>query len=283
MKKCSVFVLVLAFGVASLASADYVNFLGQPDGSGGRYAGVGAIDMAGNWEGGAVPYGSDTGLITQANNVWTPPALYNIAVRLEGGQIKSPSGLAMRGGLSGSGVTTLIEIDTSDWQTVVNLNVSTELVFWSQYKENMELNILNGSVETPDFRAPSALKGTVSMGNGVFHAAQASGSVNYKMLAGGTGEIIIDAIPATGFGLTLDFASSNAGSLTLGEKGGGTTGGVWAWYIDNGKVSIDGVVNTNRAAYNITEDGFATTISLVPEPATMMILGLGSLLIRRKS
>jgi hypothetical protein len=281
IKSC---LLLSVFLILSLAvSADYVDFIGQLNTeTGGRYAGVGAIDMAANWEGGAVPYGSDTGLITQANNVWTPPALYNIAVRLEGGQIKSPNGLAMRGGLSGSGVTTLIEIDTSDWQTVVNLNVSTELVFWSQYGENMALNILNGSVETPDFRAPSAGKGTVSMGNGVFHAAQASGTANYKMLAGGTGEIIIDAIPATGFGLTLDFASSNTGSLTLGEKGGGTTAGVWDFYRDNNRISVDGVITTDPSAYLITQDGLASTITLVPEPATMMILGLGSLLLRRK-
>jgi hypothetical protein len=283
MKNFEFVVLFLVLGVISFASADYVNFLGQPDGSGGRYAGVGAIDMAANWEGGAVPYGSDTGLITQANNVWTGGVMRNAAVRLEGGQLKAPNGLAMRGGMT-SGITTLLEIDTTDWQSVINLDVPAgkALTFWSQDGQEMVLNVINGSVEASAFNASSSGKGTINLGNGIVHAGSASGTANYNMLAGGSGDIVFDAVSAGGFGLFLNFETGNTGSFTLGSRDGGTTAGVWDWFRNNGMISIDGVVTTDPAAYVITQDGLASTITLVPEPATMMILGLGSLLLRRK-
>jgi hypothetical protein len=289
MNKFGFVVLILVLGVISFSSADYVEFLGMFDTeTGERMPGVGAIDMAANWEGGAIPYGSDTGLITQANNVWTGGVMQNAAVRLEGGTLQTPNGLAMRGGTSGSGVTTLLEIDTTDWDTVTNLNIpeGQELTFWSQHGENMVLSVLNGSVEASAFNAPSSGKGTINLGNGIVHIGNANGTAEYNMLAGGSGDIIFDVITPGGFGVVVNFETGNMGSFTFGSRlindEYSTTAGVWEYYINNGMISIDGVVTTDPAAYVITQDGLASTITLVPEPATMMILGLGSLLLRRK-
>lgn len=277
-------ILVLMLAATFFASAGYVDFIGHIDG-GERVPGVGAVGVADNWAGGVVPYGSDTGRIPNAINAWTGGIMQNNAVRLEGGTLLTPNGLAMRGGTSGSGVTTLLEIDTSDWASVDNLDVPAgkKIVFWSQYGESMELNVLNGSVKAELFESPSAGKGTLNLGNGIVHIGTASGTANYNMLSGGSGDIVYDEISTTSFGAYLNFETGNTGTFTLGQKSDGTTtAGVWAWYRDRDMISIDGVVTTDPAAYNITQDGLSSTISLVPEPATMILMSLGSLLLRRK-
>lgn len=48
--------------------------------------------------------------------------------------------------------------------------------------------------------------------------------------------------------------------------------------IDGGRMRGDGVVGNLLASY----DGTWTTITVLPEPATMMLLGLGGMLLRRK-
>jgi hypothetical protein len=278
IKSC---LLLSVFLILSLAvSADYVDFIGQLNTeTGERMPGVGSIDEADNWAGGVVPYGSDIGRITNAVNVWSSGIMQNAAVRLEGGTITAPSGVALRGGASGSGVTTLLELDTNDWDTVTNLLVpeGQALTFWSQYGEKMVLNVLNGSVETPDFNSPASGKGTLNMGNGIFHAGQASGTANYNMLAGGSGDIIFDVITPGGFGVVVNFETGNMGSFTFGSRlindEYSTTAGVWEYYINAGKISIDGVVTTDKNDFIIIQDGLASTIVLKPEVSDFSWIG----------
>ena len=98
------------------------------------------------------------------------------------------------------------------------------------------------------------------------------GTVNVK--DGGT----LDLFQLHGDGIS----SIKAGSVLNIETGGevylpGDYTAVVNAYIDNGCFASDGVVG----AVLITVDG-NTTLTAIPEPATMILLGLGGLLIRRK-
>ncbi|MCF7817539.1 MAG: PEP-CTERM sorting domain-containing protein [Kiritimatiellales bacterium] len=125
------------------------------------------------------------------------------------------------------------------------------------------------------------------MRDGILHAtSMTTGKSAINMMAGGTGDIVIDSLDTTlNAALYLNFETGNEGSFTFGQKTGGVSaGGTWQWLINNGQILIDGVVNTNLASYSITGAGLSSTIALIPEPATLGLIGLvgiGMLAIRR--
>lgn len=240
----------------------------------------GGIDDISQW-GGTYPSGSTTGLLSSATaTAWVGGGfLQDIAIRDESGSsMNFYDETALRGGSNGSGITTVYEIDDPDGDySTTNLFADTKLVFWSQFGEKMEMSILSGRVETPQLiYLYTETTGTLNMRDGILHAnvlgdgANGSG-IQVNMLSNGTGTITYDVLDlgSPGFaGHLVNFDSANLGSITLGtiiDPVGGTnvtTSGIWEFMIANGKVSIDGVVNTNASSYVITYDGMAGTIRL---------------------
>ena len=265
MKK--LLIMAVAFQ-ASFAMASYTNFVGQ-----GGDPTVGGHSWAPNWPTDPLlPHGSVTGLIAQADNVWID-IMQDFACRLEGGRLYTSDlvvgDFALRGGTLGSSITTVQEIDTTDWVSgATNLAVG-QLTMWSQHGEKMELSILNGRVEVNTLNLLSGGMGTITMGNGEFHGNSAINiELNMKMLSGGTGAIVWDEIKVGVASLYLDFASDNLGSFTIGKSWdpvGGTnitSSGVFEWMMANNRLSIDGVVDTNASSYNITYDGWSGKLRL---------------------
>jgi len=254
MKKLLIIAVVLQ---ASFAMASYTNFLGQ-----GEFGPtVGAIDDPLNWPGGVYPAGSTTGLIAQADNVWIGGGiLQDIAVRVEGGVINGITEVALRGGSSGSGITTVLEIDAADYASTTNFYLTDNLTMWSQYGEKMDLSILSGRVEIPLIFLVSGGQGAINMRDGLLHAdTMDGGDVSINMLPEGTGSIVWDEIKVGLAAVPINFASNNLGRITIGmswDPVGGTnisSTGVFEWMRVNGRLSIDGVVNTNASSYIITE------------------------------
>ena len=280
MKKLLVMMLLAA--VAGSASAAYVNFI--PAANGG-------IDNPANW-GGAYPSGSTTGLLTSANSgSWIGGGvMQDFALRQTGGYINGINGVTLRGGTSGSGITTVLEFDTTDYATTVNFggNAGVHMSMWSQFGENMELNVLAGQVQVDTMSLQAAGKGTINMGEGIIHSlglVNAQAQINF--LAGTSGDIVFDDMDDIDVGsFYIDFASDNTGSMTIGSVTGDTSAlSKLSWMIDNGRVSIDGVASSDLADYNLELDGLSTTLSVIPEPATLGLVaafGAGMFWIRRR-
>jgi len=255
MKK---WLIMMAVGAsASAAMASYTNFIGQ----GGDDPSIGGLSDTTAWSGGVIPFGSVTGVVESAVDVWSD-VFQDMAVRLEGGTIRSAGDTALRGGSSGSGVTSILEIDTTDYATVTNLQVGS-LTLWSQFDEDMELSILNGSVEVAtNLNLVSGGHGTINMGNGSLHAPSWTGAdAKFNMLAGGSGTIVVDDM-ATFPIESLNFETGNRGSITYGENAGNSAAGQWEWAISHEWVSVDGVVNTNALQYVVSQSGNAAMIAL---------------------
>ena len=258
------FILIMALAaVSSVVRAEVVAFVGSNN---NPSAPVGGLLDAANWEGGEVPSGSSTGLVTATAHVWVG-TMQNLAVRQTGGLVGNTASVAMRGGTAGSGISTVYEIEDvrTDYAAYTNLMVNGTLTFWSQFGEPIELSLLSGHVEVGTLTLSARDKGTINLRDGIFHAARmdkAMGTVN--MLAGGTGEFVVDVLDAElDKNFSLNFETGNEGRFLLGGKSGGVSAaGTWQWLILNGQVSIDGEVDANHAHYVISEDGLGSAISL---------------------
>jgi hypothetical protein len=261
-------------GLVGSASATYVTYIGENN---DPSAPVGGLIIDANWDGGAVPYGSSTGLVYTTKNVWGGGPWNNAAVRQTGGYLYTPAGqpdMTLRGGVSGSGVTTVYEVEDSrtDYAAYTNLYVSRKLTLWSANAESMEIDLLSGHIVAEELSLNASGKGSINIRDGIFRAAYMSAATaNINMLSGGTGDLIIDVVAQGGIlgGFYVDFAFDNQGSIYFGEKEGGESiYGLALWLVDAGRVSIDGVTTTDRAKFDITQDGLSATLKVIPQTQT---------------
>jgi hypothetical protein len=283
--------IAVAASVAGIASAAYVSPLWEVTASP-----WGDVANGASW-GGSVPFGSTTGLLSSATlSSWDgDDAWKDISLRIEGtgiattvGSAGTPTtvpavgGINLRGGTV-PGLTTLVEIAGSNG--ALNLNAGT-LTLWSQNGGNSVLSIFSGGVEAEELRLiSSGGTRTINLLDGQLHATLGTtASAQFNMLTGGTGNITIDAVENQVY--DLNFETGSLADFTLGSKFGGTAGGVWEFAIANGFIKIDGVADTDLANFSITSTGGNdTTISLIPEPATLSMiamLGGGILWIRKR-
>ena len=253
-------VVALVAGIAGAASAAYVSPAWEATGSP-----WGGIDDSSQWPEGVFPAGSTTGLVSSTTlATWIGGGvLQDIAVRVEAPiEINGVGEVALRGGSSGSGITTVLEIDdpANTGFAYTNFTAHAKLTFWSQYGEKMDLSILSGRVETPFLFVVSGGQGTINMRDGLLHAdTMDGGDIKINMLPEGTGSIVWDEIKVGLATVPINFASNNLGRITLGmswDLVGGTnisSAGVFEWMRVNGRLSINGVVDTNASSYIITE------------------------------
>ena len=261
--------------VTSIAMANYVTFIGQNNDPANP---AGSLNVADNWDGGSLPSGSSTGLVSVTATVWPGVSWNDLAVRQTGGYVRALSNdFNMRGGTSGSGITTIYEIEDArtDYASYTNLYVATKLAFWSQYGESMELSLLSGHVAVSNLSLNASV-GSINVRDGIMQArtlTTAVGTVN--MLAGGAGEVVIDSQDASLGSFYLNFETGNMGSFTFGAKDGtNSASSSIKWLVTSGRVSIDGVADTDLASYSIVNNGLSSSIALIPEPATLALVGL---------
>jgi hypothetical protein len=270
MKKATVGMVITAWASIMMAE-DIVRFIGS-DGSGEN----GAVTLAENWEGGTIPSGAQTGLITApVKKVWVGGPLTAFSMRQTGGCIKAPTGMELRGGPAGSGVGTVYIIDDPDtnYTSYVNLETAKDkaIVFWSMSGEKCELSLLSGHIEAGMLKLNASDKGIINVRNGIFHVGKmAEGKGTINMLAAGTGAVTVDVLGCTLGQLKLNFETGNKGSFTISQKeGGASADGIWQQLIGNRQLSIDGKVVKDPRMFEITTYGTSATIKL----ATTVILG----------
>jgi hypothetical protein len=243
-------------GLAGSASATYITFIGQnnnpvtPDGS---------LTSAGNWDGGALPSGSSTGLVAAARNVWISSTI-KFPLRQTAGYIYSTASSTL-------GEYALYEIEDSrtDYASYTNLYIPGVFTLWSSLTESMSLSVLSGHVEVGELKLLEARdRSIINMKNGLLHVGVFSDRQGtFNMLAGGTGEVVVDSITADR--VYLNFETGNQGSFTLGSVNS-TNGaaGFWESMRTSSYLSIDGVASTSPSDFIISTDGLSSTISLSP-------------------
>jgi hypothetical protein len=281
MKKLLVMMLLAA--VAGSASAALVTTT--------TFDGSGDLTSALNWDSG-LPSNANPGLVSGGGG-WMGPVWTDFAVRQTGGAIFAAGAgdLAMRGGAENSGNTTILEIDdasNTDFSTV-NMTMSGILTMWAQNGGGHELSLLNGFADVGILSAVnSPTLSTINIGNGKLDIGSlAAAKVTVNMLSGGTGEVVLaDQSGSLLNDLRLDFAADSSASFTILANGGATTGGYWDFYVGAGFASIGGITETDLSKFLIESDGgFGTTISVIPEPATLgLVAAFGGtiLFIRRR-
>jgi hypothetical protein len=140
------------------------------------------------------------------------------------------------------------------------------------------LNILSGVVDVGTFQANSTYnKSSVSIKDGIFHVgaggAGKAANVTFNFLNGGSGEIIIDDTLGMDFGgARLDFETGTEASFTVGAVNGLDSTSLINWLVANDRVLIDGTADTDFSSYSITENGTATTITVIPKPPSLGLI-----------
>lgn len=224
---------------------------------------------------------------------------YGVAVRQTGGTL-SRSSFTMRGGVKTGGVSAgynILEIDDASNTAfgTKNLEISGIHTMWNQNAGDNTLSVLNGWADVGALNGTSPNGNFVNIGDGkldagYFHSAK----LTVNMLAGGTGQFNLADMSDLGnkgaqadlSNMILNFETGSLGSMTIGQDGsGGDAGDYWANNFTVGDVTLDGVNVTDLSGFTITDFGLkGTTISLIPEPSSAALIGLGgfALILRRR-
>ncbi|KRP36912.1 MAG: hypothetical protein ABS34_05240 [Opitutaceae bacterium BACL24 MAG-120322-bin51] len=263
------------------------------------FDGAGSLVGVANWDNG-LPTNANPGLVAvTSGSTWTTNVWTDMAIRQTGGTVGGAGSatMNMRGGAALSGNKTIYEIEdvANSAFGYKNLEVSGQLTMWNQNGEGQELSLLAGYATVGSLNAiSSAATSTINIGDGKLDigiVTTLGGKFSINMLAGGTGEMVIgDRNEAALNAMRLDFETGNVGSITLSSNLGASADGYWGFFVEQGWASIGGVVVTDLAQFNIVNDGFATTISaipeLIPEPGTYALLAgcfaLASVMVRRR-
>lgn len=276
MKK---WLILLVTASAFVANATYITFNGSnsnpssPDGP---------ITLASSWEGGVLPSGSSTGLVTVTGNVWPGGNWENINIRQTSGIIANGGNL-LRLYTGGK-----YEIDDSRtaYETYTNLSLTGEIDMWASSPGGAVLSLLSGHIEAGSLNLRAS--NIINMRDGIFHVdsiVNAIGTVNFLAGASGTSEMTIDLFNANlGTTFFIDFETGSEGTITYLDKKDGLPGNIWTWMINSGYVKIDGVATTDASKFSVTDAGATgSTLSLIPEPATLglfIVSGVGIFMFR---
>ena len=237
--------LIIAVALqASLSMANYTNFIGEAGNPWGYLLEPTA------WEGGVVPSGSTTGVVSDLvvdawGSHYSDIAIRQTGIYVGNAQDKwdgtyydpNPAYETLFNGGSVSGVVgTVYEIDDprTDYASYTNFAVG-KMALWSQFGGEIEFSVLSGRVELKELRMAAWGTGTINMGDGILHAlTNTLNGTQFNMLSGGSGNIAIDGVSAADGIFNVNFESGSAGNFTIGSKEGGSAGGVWEWIIGNG-------------------------------------------------
>ena len=253
--------LVIAFSTAALL-ADYITFTGANNNS---LSPTGGVSVAGNWIGGALPSGSSTGLVNQTGNVWagtTPWADFSLLQT--GGYINGGTNpVPMR-----HNVKYIIDDARKDYSTYTNY-AGSSIMIWVDTSSSAgaptEISLLRGHIVLTGTLTMNSAGGVVNIKDGLFKMAGFTGSNSGRMnfLTGGDGEVVIDKIMSTGMLSFFNFETGFTGSLTINKANDDARFRISHFnsWMKNGKIMIDGVVQTDPSKFKIT----GGTIELIPE------------------
>jgi rhamnogalacturonan endolyase len=204
---------------------------------------------------------------------------YGTSIRQTGGTLSDTS-LAMRGGAQdGSTTHNILEIDDASNASfaTTNLAISGQLTLWVQFGAGNTLRVLNGYADIGNVNATSPNNATINILNGRLAVGYfGSAKVTVNMLAGGTGEFILDDMDDGGVAkaelgnMVLNFETGSGASFTIvASNVTGNAQGAWEAQVAAGKVYIDGVVETDLSQFTIEDVGATgTKISLDLDPPT---------------
>jgi len=268
-------IIMVALLIAVGAQASYVSLA----------TGTGALGTGGTWVGGGVPSGSSTGLLTSASivNVWMSNPMVDSQIRQTGGYVLGAGAIAdvtFRGAVS-AGQKTLYEIEDSNTNYGTYTNVAfNNLTFWTQGTSagTAVFSLLSGSVVVKTNFTINATSAILNVKDGLFTSTKATltaaGRVN--MLAGGDADVSLGQLTTSGLNAVWNFETGNTGTLTINQTSAGADFGLgqWNWMAANNKLMVDGSVVTNLSNFALSNAN--KTITLIPEPATIGMLGLGA-------